>query len=692
MSRTTVTSTIPIVRAQPTSTLMRWRADALAVLVLVVLCVGGVLLVYQQPTSMRIDLGTSYATPYINNFFAPEQNEEFNYAYTGAASEIRLTGIGAGTHTLLLRVSGWRPMQPEPALLQVFEGERLLGSFRLADQTQVAPGTYRLALSTISGDAVLRLETTTFSPGGTDTRPLGVLVDWVEVRSERVAPDMSQLLNVLLIALFSYTLLRRLGARPLVAFVVALAAAATITWLLADQRLWWTIFTRRLWGLLLGINIGVLVLERTLPWLWRVGGVVFSTRQTRILISILAVAALWKLGGVLYPHIIVYDQRYHVPRTEMVLAGQFMKLLVPSDVTALSVTVGFEGGHLPYSPLWYLLTAPFGFFGINLGLASNALNGVIDVSRSILIAYLALRLFENPVAALWAAGVYHLFEMPYYLLSWGNWPTQLGLWGGLLFICIIAATTERVSDRRTLVLLSVGALIAMLTYTVLGVITFAMVAMLAAFEWLRRTPYGTQRARTLLLALVIGEAVAFLLYHIWYVPVIWADTVPALVKRLTEPTPELHGAPRPELLDMLKINWDYTLNHLGGPLRSAADQTWLFARMPDLLHLTLSFLVMALLPIGGYLAFRQAKRGHFIMVAWLAALVVFSIFDWAVAEMIFKHIFFTLPLFALFLGVLFAKLWNSPQWFMRIVPIGVCLYLATFVADRWWFYIMVKRH
>ncbi|MBC8160599.1 MAG: hypothetical protein H7Z42_05200 [Roseiflexaceae bacterium] len=667
MSRSILTGTTALPRAHTARSALRWRADLYALLALALLGIGSMLLAYQRATVMRLDVGTSYAAPYLNDFFKPEQNDQFDYAYSGAESEIRLPGIGAGVHTLLLRVSGWRPEQPEPALLQVYEGQRLLGSFHLADQTQVAPETYRLALHTTSGNALLRLTTSTFTPSAADQRPLGVLVDWVELHSHGVAPEAGQLLHVLLIGLLAYTLARQLGARPLVAFAIALVAVVGVAWLLADQRLWWTIFTRRLWGLLLGICLAVPLLERALPWLWRVGGVAFSARQTRWLIGILAVAAVWKIGGVLYPQIIVYDQRYHVPRTEMVLAGDFLKLLVPSDVTALSVTVGFEGGHLPYSPLWYLLAAPWGLFGGDLGIASNALNGVVDVSRSILIAYLALRLFENPLAALWAAGVYHLFEMPYYLISWGNWPTQLGLWGGLFFICVIAATAERASDRRTLALLGLGALVAIGTYTVMGVIAFAMVAMMAAFEWLRRTPFGAQRGWALLLALLIGEAIAFGLYHIWYVPVIWAETVPALVRRVTEPTPEMHGEPRPAFFEMIKISWDYTLNHMSWP-------------------------AMLLIPVGGYLAFRQAKRGRLIMLAWLAALVVFSIVDAAIVAMIFKHIFFTLPLFALFLGVLFAALWHSPRLAARLVPVGVCLYLASFVAERWWFYIMEKRH
>ncbi len=659
--------------------------------VLAVFCIASVIFAYSIPATNRVDVGTTYAAPYLRGFFAPEQNATFNYAYTGRVSEFRFDGAGSGPHTLLMRISGWRPEGVEPARLRIFAGEQLIHDHRFASPEDRGIRTYRIPVQSPGGDLRLRFETNTFWPEG-DQRALGVPIDWIEVQSPGGMPAPGQLGFVLALALLGLLLLLQLGASPLRALLVCVPVVLVLAAMLALHRIWWTDAIPRLAGILLGVNLAILVLHRLLPWVWTVGQVAFTPRHTRILLGIVAVAALWKLGGVLYPHIIVYDQRYHVPRTELVLNGQILKLLLPSDVTALSVTVGFEGGHLPYSPLWYLLVAPFGLAGVDLGIASNALNAAIDVSRSILIAYLAMRLFERAPVALWAAGMYHLLEMPYYLLSWGNWPTQLGLWGGLFFLCVIAGTIQRAGERRALVVLGAGAVVSMLTYTVLGVITFATVALLAMLELLRRNVAGNLRARALVLALLIGEGVAFLLYHIWYVPVILADTVPALTKRLTEPTAQLHGAPRPGFWAMQQINWNYTLNHIGGPLSDSIEDAWSILLIPSWLHLFCSVVVMALLIAGGVLAFRQAVRGHRLMAAWLLALVGFSVFDWAVAEMIFKHIFFTLPLFAIFFGVAFDTLWRARFRLARLIPLGTCLYLLAFVADRWWFYIMVKRH
>jgi len=279
-----------------------------------------------------------------------------------------------------------------------------------------------------------------------------------------------------------------------------------------------------------------------------------------------------------------------------------------------------------------------------------------------------VRMFGNQRAAVFAAGVYHLLPMPYYLLSWGNWPTQLGLWGALLLIAVVVATFERPAERATLALLTAAALIAMLTYTVVGIVSFTMIGMLAALEWLRRRDHlGRLRARTLLGALIAAELIAFMLYHIWYVPTIFAETLPAIARAVTGQHRQLNGTPKPSLLADLMTNWSYALNHL----------TWA---------------VIPLVPLGAVLAWRSARRARCLLAAWVLVLAVFSLFSWAVADMIFKHIFFILPLVAICVGLLLAAFWSRRGWANRLVPIALLLFLAEVCAERWYGYIMIKRH
>lgn len=653
---------LPIARVSAGIRAHRWRADALAITVLLLLASAAVLLAYRAPTVSRIDLGTTYAEPYLNRFTKPETNADYTYAFSTDGAVMRLPGVGAGLHMVSLRMNGWRP-DGAPSQLTLRDGERTLGSFIVRQQ----PATYRLLVPS-DGDITLHWSSTTFVPGGLDTRRVGMVVDWAEAQPLAVGVAPSQMLNLLLIALLGYLLLRRLALRPHEALALAAGVALMLAGLLAFERIWWTNYTFRLAALLMGLHLALWPARTLTRWAWRRGGVALTPAGEIWLWRILMLAALIKIGGVIYPHIIVYDQSWHVPRTQLVLGGRFMELIVPSRVTLLGETVGLEGGHFPYSPLWYLITAPFGLLGADIGIASNVLNAALDVSRSLLIGYIALRMFGGQRAALLAAGIYHLLPMPYFLLSWGNWPTQLGLWGALLLIAVVVATFERPRDRATLALLTVAALLAMLTYTVVGIISFTMIGMLAALEWLRRSDeFGRLRARTLLGALVASEVIAFAIYHIWYVPTMITETAPALIRALTSEQRTLHNAPKPGLLGDLAVNGSYALNHL----------TWLG---------------LGFLPAGAIIAWRQARGARSLLAAWGLTLAFFSLFSWAVADMILKHIFFMLPLVAICIALVQSALWSRGAWAARLTAIITLLYLAAVSADRWYGYIMLKRH
>lgn len=652
-------------RAQALAPAQRRQRDLAAAGALLLLALLAGLLAYQAAPTSRLDIGTTYAEPYLSRFYAPETNDQFDYAFSTDGSEIRLPGMGRGAHRLRLRASGYRGPGVAPPALTLHSGGRPIGSVALRER----PAVYHLLAPSADGDLTLRWNSSTFSPSRDDPRKLGVAADWLELTPLDRGAAPGQLLILALLAPLAYALLRRLAVGPLPAAALAAGAALALAGLLAFERLWWANYTPRLLGLLAGLHLALWPLQRLTGWLLRQGGAALSARNSVRLWRIMLLAALVKIGGVVHPQIIVFDQRWHVPRTMMVLDGRVVELLVPSRVTLLGGTVGLEGGHFPYSPLWYLITAPFGWLGLDLGIASNTLNAALDVSRSLLIAYIALRLFSSQRAALWAAGLYHLLGMPYYLLSWGNWPTQLGLWGGLVLIAAAVSTFERPADRRRLALLTAAGLLAILSYTVLGIVSCTAIGTLAILEWLRRRdPLAPQRGRALLGALLLAELLAFALYHIWYVPTLLAQTLPAITQAMTAEQRELNGLPKPNLLGDLQVNGNYALNHL----------TWL---------------VLGLLPPGALLAWRRTgASGRMLLLAWLITLVVFSLFSWAVADMIFKHIFFTLPLVAMLGGLVLAALWSRPGWAARALPAGLLLYLAAFCAERWYFYIMIKRH
>ncbi len=53
-------------------------------------------LIYWQPATSQIDIGTSYARAYLGRFFADEVEGSTTYAYSGAESAVHVPGVGGG--------------------------------------------------------------------------------------------------------------------------------------------------------------------------------------------------------------------------------------------------------------------------------------------------------------------------------------------------------------------------------------------------------------------------------------------------------------------------------------------------------------------------------------------------------------------------------------------------------------------
>ncbi|WP_298820419.1 hypothetical protein [Chloroflexus sp.] len=635
----------------------QWARDLLMSLLIAVwsgvcACLAGLAL-----PAGHIDIGTTYAQPYLSGFHSLERNRDFSYSFTKAEAMVEFPGIGSNWTTVTFRASGYRPDDVSPATLTIATDG--MAPVRIDLRNSVA----RYYVLIPPGDDHLRLHLTssTFSTV-TDPRQLGIAIDWMTAHQVEYGWPFWQALHLALIGVLGYWLARRVEVAPLPAAILVGSISVVLGGLLAAYRIWWAIFTPDLWGLLLGLHLALGPLRAFTRFAFARGGETLPHWHETWLWRIVVLAALVKIGGVIYPQTIVYDERWHVPRTQMVLDGRFIELIVPSRVTLLGDTVGFEGGHFPYSPLWYLITAPFGLVGIDLGLASNALNTALDVSRSLLIAYIALRLFGQPGVAVMAAGCYHLLLMPYFLISWGNWPTQLGLWGTLILIAVALAHHDHPDERRALWGVAAAATLAMLTYTVVGIMAFTMMGIYALCELFRREAPAKQRGWLILAGLIIAEAAAFLIYHIWYVPVIVSETLPVIASALSQRAARGESLPLPTPA----IDGAFMLNHL----------TW-----PGIM------LILG----GAVLAWTTTRRAHALLISWWAILILYSIVNWTIADMILKHVFFMLPLAAICLALALDWLWRQGIPGRAMSSLAVT-YLLLSVALRWYHFIMEKRH
>lgn len=136
-------------------------------------------LAYQVPVVQRLDIGVASDEQHISGFHFIEQNGDTTYRWSGAAATITFTGAGARPWRLNLRLSGLRPHGPTPVSVSINGHPAQLIELG-GDMAEVELPILPQQLLP-SGNAEISLSTTTFVLPP-DTRDLGVMVDWVELR------------------------------------------------------------------------------------------------------------------------------------------------------------------------------------------------------------------------------------------------------------------------------------------------------------------------------------------------------------------------------------------------------------------------------------------------------------------------------------------------------------------------------
>lgn len=74
------------------ATLAQETVIALGIAILGIICAG---LAGTVMPIERLDIGTTYAQPYITGFHGLERNRQFSYSFTKAEASISLPGIGS---------------------------------------------------------------------------------------------------------------------------------------------------------------------------------------------------------------------------------------------------------------------------------------------------------------------------------------------------------------------------------------------------------------------------------------------------------------------------------------------------------------------------------------------------------------------------------------------------------------------
>ncbi len=638
---------------------------------------------YQFDTSYEVEVGGYYDRVYVQGFHerenpAPEEGTSEHFRWSTDQAVLTFPGVGARGRWLLLRMHGTRPAGLPLPEVHLFACGHLLAQTRAGPAWQ----EYRLwlpASTCADGTVRLELEADTFSPArsgtGNDPRELGVAVSRAVLLPAQGflspgGPAWDQWGWSLLFAVSLYLGLLWLGWKPPWAAPVASLPLFPLAWGLAAHRLWTTIYTSRLatvalLGLFLLPLVGTLF-RRVLAW----GKVSIGEKSFRLLLAAFWVGFLLKTGGLFYPFSVAIDLRWHLQRAAEIVDGRLAELYRPGafSESVMPEEWGEEKPLIPYSPFYHLTAALFFFLPWRPYDTANVLSVLLDLSRPLLIYFLARRLGWDERTGVWAGLLYALLPATFLLHSWGNVPTTTGLWWTLAATCYLVGAWERLRHIRTWAGLVFFLLGALLYYTVAAAFLVVFLGILLAGLALNGRGIRPQPLGAVALALLTAAGLATAIYYGQYIGPIATETVPRLLESLRQGGVGLGVRP---------VSWpEYLLQHL--------------VRLSSLSYGLIGPVVLALGGVffrwpagekGAIFMSSALRRG--VLLAWFGTALLFFLIGFRV-DMVDKEIWFVLPALALCAAVTLERLWRWDRA-GRILVVGFLLFLAMAALYTWVF-------
>lgn len=615
------------------------------------------------------------------------------YRWSSGESSIVLPYLGRGAWIVDLAVVTAHPNG------QPVNAEVLVGGVRLT-RLPDSPTPRRVQLLIPArlvrdGSLELSLRANTY----TDPRPLGVLVSQATATPVSNAGLATALPPLGATGLALVTVLGAFAALSLIvgdrqtegwkrvpphlwaAFGVGLAALAG-AWALAVYRFPSSFMLPRLAWLALWSVALVLVLRPLTRRLFRAAGFPLdapagahpiSGRRFLSLLLLFVIVSYWlKAIGALHPYFVAIDVNWHMTRARWILEGRLPLLYGTSsplnETTMPTAEWGENRPVIPYSPWFHMFATVFAFMPMPMDMAANMFSILIDSTRIILIALIALKAGLSRRGALIAGATYAALPVAFLLHSWGNIPTTFGLWLTLVCNTVILVWWERLHERRVIVTLSVLLLLTFLMYTVTGVFMGVFLVTLTALVWLNGlrgkvwAALGTQ-LRPLWIAAAVAIALALVIYYGQYIPPILAQTMPYMQTVFIQ-GPESVGVTRPPFMQYL---WSYA-PHLD-------YRIW----PGDYLYYGIA--IPMLFTIPGFVALRHRPLPWLVCAAWLSVATLFMLAGYRIS-MVDKQLFYMLPAMCVCWAIYADRIWKRWRWGRWVVS-AVLLYTLYAALDQW---------
>ena len=385
-------------------------------------------------------------------------------------------------------------------------------------------------LTPSTGDLGLSISTAT-GQYGTDPRPLGVAFfgSAFDPLVSSMAPPLSTLLYSLLALALVFVALRWSGLPVWLATVLPLFGFSVLVWGIAANRAAVGLLVPRLALLALVSLIATVLLSWAWQALMRLGRLEAEPWLLPALLLVFSIGFWLKAIGLMYPYSHAIDVPWHMQRTREILSGHLAELYKPGAFSESVMPVkewGEERPVIPYSPFFHIFAASFAIFPWQLETTANVFSVLIDTSRGVLIASLALAFGLRSRSAFLAALLYAVTPFTFLLHSWGNIPTTFGMWWTLLATTIIVVGYERLSRPKVFLLLTLVLLATLLFYTVMAVFMGVFIVLLVLALLIAGRGLPRRSVTALSGAFGLAIVLSLLIYYGQYIGPIVQRTLP----------------------------------------------------------------------------------------------------------------------------------------------------------------------
>jgi hypothetical protein len=435
----------------------------------------------------------------LSGVYGGERDEKsgLTFAWTGPDVMLRLPGLDRGKNwTLDVRVRGGRPSPDDNPEIAILADGVILATRRTSAEFQDVQVT--IPARPERGLTVGLRSSKTFTPGPSDPRPLGVMLDRLSLTPEGVvlvprpalyASSVSSAAMGAAIALLGVTAGSAIGGAVLLSAGAAAVIARGFGPFTGYPN---TVITLGIWIALAlaGLSLAVRYRRRQ------------PLRNTARFATAFSASALFlKLLVLLHPDMPVGDAMFHAHRFQGVLGG---------NLYFTSIAPG--GYSFPYPPGLYVFAALFSGLA-RRGAGDMALLRVItcsiDAAAGLLLYAVVVKGWGNRLAAAMAVAIYHLVPLDFAVLTTGNLTNAFAQSVAVGALALMASGTGTPAAALLALVLAVAYLSHTSTLAILFVATVSTAVLL---RW-RGGPALRPPAAAIALATACAAGLAVVLYY-----------------------------------------------------------------------------------------------------------------------------------------------------------------------------------